>query len=178
MQLEAPNAERSTAEPRSKRGASGVAPAAADATNAARPKSLLDVAPLTADADKRFHAAAGRGESWRWAERWSGRGRVRRWAGGTTLGCGESCQVTVHACHPAGIVGGRRQAVLRGRGRKSGTQCRGADWGTDRASRRLGGRGGLRAGPGCGRRAGEYRQDLDNSSPAAHLGLRGHPLAA
>ena len=39
---------------------SGVAPAAADATYAARPTSLLDVAPLTwADADKQFHAAAG-----------------------------------------------------------------------------------------------------------------------
>lgn len=38
---------------------SGVAPAAADATYAARPTSLLGVAPLTwADADKQFHAAA------------------------------------------------------------------------------------------------------------------------
>ena len=38
---------------------SGVAPAAADATHAARPTSLLDVAPLTwADADKQLHAAA------------------------------------------------------------------------------------------------------------------------
>jgi len=164
--------------PRSKRGVtSGVASAAGDATNAARPTSLLDVAPLTwAGADTQFHAAADAEKAGAGVERWSG--RVRRWSGGTTMGRGESGQVTVHACHPAAIVGGRRQAVFtRQRPQKRHAMLRRRLGHRSRLppSRRQGGapsRTWLRRK--CWRASVTPRQWL-TSCPPRPAGSRGHP---